>query len=140
MKRSFHIEAPVETVFEYLKDPTNDQDFLGYQIDDIKVTKEGVGTYYSWHAKIAGMPLRGFEVVTEFNPNKHVTERSSNPMVGTWSYDLEPEGSGTKLTMEHKLDSFWRLPPLRNLIDLFTERMSGVYMRRVRKAIETPAS
>lgn len=140
MKRSVHIEAPVKTVFEFLKDPEKDQGFMGYRIDDMKVTKEGVGTYYSWHAKIVGLPIRGFDVYTEFIPDKHVTERSSNPMVGTWAYDFEPEGSGTKLTIEHRPESLWGFPPLRNLIDVFTERMSGVYMRRVKELIEKPGN
>ncbi len=139
MKRSIHIEAPVETVFGSFKDPAKfvDLDPGGTQVDDVKVTKEGAGTYMSWHARIAGLPIRGFEVLTEVVPNKHITSRSSFGLVGTWDYDFEPEGSGTKLTLEHRLGSFWRIPPLRNLMDLVTERLNDSYMARVKDAIET---
>lgn len=140
MKRSIHIEAPVETVFDAFKDPAKFMD-LGpgdTQVDEVKITKEGVGTYMSWHAKIGGLPvMRGFDVYTDVVPNKHITERSSNPLVGTWDYDLEPEGSGTKLTMEHHPGSFWRIPPLRNLVELVVERMNDSFMPRVKDALET---
>lgn len=139
MKRSIHIEAPVETVFDSFKNPAKfmDLDPGGTQVDDVKVTKEGVGTYVSWHAKIAGLPVRGFSVITDAVPNKHITERSSNGMVGTWDYDFEPEGSGTKMTLEHHLESFWGIPPLRNLMDLVTARLNDLFMARVKDAIET---
>ncbi len=138
MKRSIHIEAPVEAVFDFVKDPANhDLDPFGTQVDDVKVAKEGVGTYYSWHGKIAGLTGRGFDVLTEVVPNKHITDRSSSTWTGTWTYDLEPEGSGTKLTTEHHPESFWRIPPLRKLMDLARERLSDSYLARVKDAIET---
>ena len=139
MMRSIHIEAPVERVFGAFKDPGRFWDLMPIhtQLDDVKVTKEGVGTYESWHGKIAGLPIQGFEVLTEVVPNKHITSRSSNAMVGTWDYDFEPEGSGTKLTMEHHVESFWRIRPLRNLWDLAGERMTVSFMARLKDALET---
>ena len=139
MKRSVYIEAPVETVFDSFKNPAKfiDLDPGGTQVDDVKVTKEGVGTYVSWHAKIAGLPVRGFSVITDAVPNKHITERSSTGMVGSWDYDFVPEGSGTKMSLEHHLESFWGIPPLRNLMDLVTARLNDLFMARGKDAIET---
>lgn len=146
-RRSIHIEAPVETVydsfFDSIKDPEKWRDLMEFvgAADEVKVTKEGTGTYMSWHMKIAGLPVaRGFDVLTDVVPGKHITERSSNAMVGRWEYDFEPEGSGTKLTMEHHPQSFWRIPPLRTLMDLATERMTDSFMARLKHLIETPAS
>ena len=139
MKRSIHIEAPVETVFSAFKDPAKLWDLMPIhtQLDDVKVTEDGVGTYESWHGKIAGLPVRGFEVLTDVVPNRHITSRSSNAMVGKWVYDFEPEGSGTKLTMEHHPESFWRIRPLRNLWDMAGERMTDSFMARVKDTLET---
>lgn len=139
MKRTIHIEAPVARVFDSFIDPAKFQDIypMDTRVDDVKLTKEGVGTYMSWHAKIAGLPVRGFDVVTDVIPNKHMTSRSSNPLVGTWDYDFEAEGSGTKLTMEHHPGSFWGIPPLRNLVELAVGRMSDSFMPRARDALET---
>ncbi len=142
MKKSIHIEAPVKTVFDSFMDPTKFWDLSPFdsKLDDVKITKEGVGTYTSWHARIYGLPLQGFSVYTDVVPNKHITERSSNPMVGTWDYDFEPEGSGTKLTLEHSPESFWRIPALRHLMDMTTERANALFMARVKDAIETKES
>ena len=120
MRRSIHIEAPVEKVFDFVKDPRNTPEgmTMPFEIKDIKLTDEGVGSYYSWVIRIAGLPVEGFEVYTEFLPNQRITERSSQSILGTFISTFEPEGSGMKLTMETHHGSFWRFPPFRQLADL----------------------
>lgn len=142
MKRSIHIEAPVKTVFDSFFDPkTFELMEFTTKLDDMKVTKERDGTYLSWHMQIAGRPVvRGFDVYTDVVPGKHITDRSSNAMVGTWEMDFEPEGSGTRLTMEHHWQSFWRVPPLRNLMDLGSARLTDSFMGRLKDTLETAAS
>ena len=139
MKVSYHIEAPVETVFDFFKDPSNQVDyrpFSAMEVHDAKMTKEGVGTYYSWSVKMFGIPVNGFEVFTDLVPNEHITEKSSNAMVGTWDYTFEPEGSGTKVTLEQQPRSLWALPPLRNLMDLAMPRMSRSFIDAVKAQLE----
>jgi uncharacterized protein YndB with AHSA1/START domain len=141
MRGTYHIEAPVEKVFDFFKDPSKSADlFSPMEIRELKVTEEGTGTYTSYHTKLAGLPFDAFSVYTEVVPNKHITEKSSNAMVGTWEYDFEPEGTGTKVTMEHHSRSFWNLPPLRNLGDLFTVRLNQSYMQRVKERIEASSN
>ena len=77
---------------------------------------------------------------TDVVPNRHITEKSSSALVGTWDYSFEPEGTGTKLTMEHHGRSFWRLPLMSNLMDLATSRMTESYMRRVKDRLESSGS
>lgn len=142
-KMSYYIDAPVESVFDFFKDPSNQVDsppFSDMKVHDAKMTKEGVGTHYSWSVKMAGIPVQGFEVVTDFVPNKHMTEMSSNAMVGTWEYTFEPEGSGTKLTMEHRQRSLWALPLLKNLTDYATTRFSRSFIEAVKAELETEAA
>lgn len=139
MKVSYHIDAPVEAVFDFFKDPASDSGFPRMEVLDSKPTKEGVGTYMSWRMKIAGIGWEGFEVITDLEPNTHITEKSSSAMVGTWDYFFEPEGSGTKLTMEHRPRSVWALPLLGNLVDYGTTRMSHLYIDRVKAQLEKPA-
>jgi hypothetical protein len=136
---SYHIDAPVESVFDYFKDPNNQVDsapFSAMKVHDVKMTKDGVGSFYSWSVKMLGIPLEGFEVITDFEPNKHITEQSSNAMVGTWEYTFEPEGSGTKVTMEHRQRSLWAVPPLRNLMDFALPRLSSSYVKAVKAELE----
>ena len=113
-RQSIHIEAPVANVFDFFTDPNNWREVEPEQIafKDVRLTQEGVGTHYTWAAKIAGFPLEGFDVFTEFVPNQRITDTSSSSLEGTWTYMFEPEGSGTKLTVENRVRSFWRSPPL----------------------------
>ncbi|MHB1874540.1 MAG: SRPBCC family protein [Streptosporangiaceae bacterium] len=142
MRRSIHIEAPVEKVFGFFldtfRDPSEFADLApgNPRYDEVKATKDGVGSYASWHARVYGLPMHGFDVVTDVVPGRHISQRSSNPMAGTWDYGFEPEGSGTKLTMEHRAASFWSVPPMRGLLDLAVDRMNEPVMERVKATIE----
>ena len=137
MQGTYHIEAPVETVFDFFVDPRKLADLLPPAgIRELKVTEEGIGTYTGYRTKIAGVPFESFSVYTDVVPNKHISEKSSSAMVGTWDFNFEPEGTGTKVTMEHHSRSFWNMPPLRNLGDLVAARMNESFMRRVKDRIE----
>lgn len=141
MRGTYHIDAPVKKVFDFFFDPRKGADlFPEMEIRDYKQTKEGVGTYTRYHGRLAGIPFSSFGVLTEVVPNKHITEESSNALVGTWDYSFEPEGSGTKVTMEHHSRFVWGLPPLSTLGDVLTSRMNEAFMRRVKERIETSAT
>ncbi len=136
MQRSFHIEAPVETVFDFFKDPANWRDIVLFEMRDTKVTKDGIGTWYGWRFKIAGIPVEGFDVFTDVVPNRHITERSSSAFFGTWDYAFAPEGSGTQVTITIRPRSFWRLPPFAQLLTLFMSSMGDTFMPRFKAKVE----
>ncbi len=138
-KKSFYVDAPVETVFDYIKDPNQQREAALYDLHDVTVTKEGVGTHFTWSRKVAGLRFEGFEVLTEVVPNKHIAERSSVALAGRWEYDLEPEGTGTRLTITLQPQSFWRFPPLDRLVGLAFAQVSKAVMPRWLKAIEEAA-
>jgi hypothetical protein len=146
MRSVHHIEAPVETVFDFFIDPRKSADLavggLSEEIREVKVTEGGTGTYYSWRIKIVGIPvpIEGFQVYTDVVPNKHITEKSSRAMVGTWDYTFEPEGTGTKLTMDHHSRSLWGIPPLSTLMEFVRPRMTESFVRQVRDHIEKASS
>lgn len=137
---TMHIDAPVEKVFRAFKDPLALADIavMDTEMFDVKETRQGTGTFYSWRIRIAGIPVEGFDVLTDVVPNKHITEKSSNAFVGTWEFDFESEGKGTKVTMEHRSRSFWGLPPFSYLIDLASARMSASFMPKVKERLESP--
>lgn len=138
-KNSFYVDAPVETVFDFIKDPNQQREVALYDLHDVKVTKEGVGTHFTWSFKVAGLRFEGFEVFTEVVPDKHIAERSSVSMAGRWEYDFEPEGTGTRLTVTLQPQSFWRFPPLDRLVGLAFAQMSKAVMPRWVKAMEEAA-
>ncbi len=136
MQRSFHIEAPVETVFDFFKDPGNWRDVALFEMPDMKVTKDGIGTWYGWRFKIAGIPIEGFDVFTDVVPNQHITERSSSAFFGTWDYTFEPEGSGTQVTFAIRPRSFWRFPPFAQVLAWGVSSMGDTFMPRFKAKIE----
>ena len=138
MKRSIHIEAPVEKVFDFFKDPRNMEDIVAtpMAVKDVKLTKEGVGTYYSWASKTPGLRLEGFDVYTEFVRNQRITDRSSWGLPGDWTFLFEPEGSGMQLTAEIHHRSFWRIPPLRELVEWGQGPIAGRMLSAVKAKME----
>ncbi|NKQ53905.1 hypothetical protein HFP15_13545 [Amycolatopsis sp. K13G38] len=140
MKRSIHIEAPVEKVFDLVKNPSYMPEgvTMHFEVTDVKKTDEGVGTSYSWVSKTPVLRMEGFDVYTEFVPNQRITDRSSSSMAGDITISFEPEGSGTKVTMESNSRSLWRFPPLRQLADFVKGMTAGRYLPAVKAEIETP--
>ena len=138
MKRSIHIEAPVEKVFDFFKDPKTvyEAAAMPFAIKDVKLTEEGAGTYYGWASKTPGLRIEGFDVYTEVIPNQRITDRSSSPSAGDSKLSFEPEGSGMKLTIETRQRSFWRIPPLRELVDLVQSTASERLLSAVKAKME----
>ncbi len=138
MKRSIHIEAPVEKVFDFFKDPKTAYEAVAtpFAIKDVKMTEEGTGTYYSWASKTPGLRWEGFDVYTEVIPNQRITDRSSSSSAGDSTLLFEPEGSGTLLTIETHQRSFWQIPPLRELVGLVQATASDRLLSAVKAKIE----
>ena len=136
--QSMHIDAPVTEVFDFFKDPNNwaRQAPQGVQFQGIRLTQDGLGTHYTWVAKIAGVSVEGFNVFTEFIPNQRITDRSSSSLEGTWRYYFEPDGSGTKFTVENQVGSFWRLPLLEPLLDRMTAKTHEPLFARLKALLE----
>ena len=136
-QQSFHVDAPVAKVFDFFKDPENWARLAeGVDFEDIVVTPQGLGTHYSWAGTVAGVTLKGFNVFTEFVPNRRITDKSSSSLEGTWTYSFEPEGSGTKLTLENQGRSVWCLPVLERLLDRMTAKTHEPRFARLKAILE----
>jgi len=135
---SFYIEAPVSKVFGFFRDPSNFAQAVPGQIEftDIVLTDEGVGTRYRWSTTVAGIPVRGIDTYTEYVPNRLVADRSSNALEGTWTYTFEPEGSGTRLTVENRTRSIWNIALLRHLLGLAAAKSHGPRFERIKATLE----
>ncbi len=102
-KRSVHIDAPVERVFDYMKDPQHFWDsFPGSArgnstMTDVSLTPEGVGSTYAWRGKMFIFRIDGVMTREEYIPNERIVDRSSTGPV--WTFLFEPDPSGTTLTV-----------------------------------------
>lgn len=141
--QSIHIDAPVEKVFDFYKDPRNqwstmsDQIVKRGEVTDVRMTKEGVGTYDSWTMKVAGLRMEGFDVVTEFVPGRRMTSRSSHPSVGTVTCTFEPERGGTRFTIQRQAGSFWAWRPVDRLFERFVAPSWQKSLENLKAQMET---
>lgn len=103
-KRSIHIEAPVEKVFDHIKDPHNQ--FDSYYTNDKPGVAEvdmapdsGEGSTWKWMSGVLlFIHLHGTMTREAFVPNERIVDRSSTGIV--WTYTVKPDQTGTILSLE----------------------------------------
>ena len=93
------IDRPIEAVFAFLSDGTNDPKFSPRVLEIAKTTDGpvGVGTIYKSTVKDAGVKTHREFKITEFEPPTKIrwSEISTNQVMATeGGYDLVSEGSG----------------------------------------------
>ena len=98
------IERPIEEVFAFLADGTNDPKFSPRVLEIAKTTDgpTGVGRVYASTVKDAGFKTKREFMITEFEPPTRIrwAEQSKNLVtVPEGGYDLGPEGEGTGVTL-----------------------------------------
>jgi uncharacterized protein YndB with AHSA1/START domain len=102
-KRTVHIDAAVQTVFDYVKDPRHflnampGSDPTHSAITDVTLTPEGVGTTYGWKGGMFGFHIHGVMTREEYVPNERIVDRSSTGPV--WTFTFEPDPTGTTLSL-----------------------------------------
>ena len=85
------------------------------------------------------MPVEGFDVFTEFVPNKRITDRSSLSLEGTWTYTFAVEGTGTRVTLQNRSGGLWRLPLLEWLVDALAVAGHRPVLATLKAKLETDA-
>lgn len=98
------IDRPIEEVFAFLADGTNDPKFSPRVLQIAKTTDgpPGVGTVYASTVKDAGVRTKREFEITEFEPPTRIrwTETSKNMItVPEGGYDLVPDGDRTRLSL-----------------------------------------
>ncbi len=140
--QSIYIEAPVEKVFDWFKNPRNwstlNPDAAHREeLADVHVTPEGLGTFHVWVIKpLPGIRYECFGVFTEFVPNKRIVDRWSLAIEGSETYTFDAEGSGTRLTIQAHPRSFWRVRPLGKLVDRFEGQENERALAKLKELME----
>lgn len=98
--RTITVNAPVETVFTFMRDPAKRWDARRHlEVSDVRMTPDGVGTTHRWKGKMLGITLMGgTNTCTELVPSKRLVERSTTGPVWTWTFG--PESGGTRMTVD----------------------------------------
>ncbi len=106
--RSIHIDAPVEKVFDYVKDPHNQWD--AYEMTDKATIAEkeiapdaGEGSTWRWQSHVLFIPTHGTMTRESYVPNERIVDHSTTGV--RWTYGFEPDEAGTTLTMQVEVSS-----------------------------------
>lgn len=116
-KRSTHIEAPVDVVFDYVKDPRHF--FAAFpqssanDLSAVNLTQDGVGSTYEWSGKMFIFKIDGVMTRQECVPNERIVDHSSTGPVWTWTF--APDETGTTLTLAFAMST--KLPLADKVID-----------------------
>ena len=102
------VDRPIEEVFAFLADGTNDPKFSPRVLEISKATDgpAGVGTVYKSTVKDAGMKTKREFKLTEFEAPTKIrwAEQSKNLITANeGGYDLEPAGDGTTRVTIHNV-------------------------------------
>jgi hypothetical protein len=103
------IDRPIDEVFAFLAEGTNDPKFSPRVLEIAKTTDgpPGVGTRFASTVKDAGMKTKREFEYTEFQAPTRIrwAERSKNLVTASeGGYDLVPDGNGTRLSVFNLLE------------------------------------
>ena len=103
------IDRPIEEVFAFLADGTNDPKFSPRVLEMAKTTDgpPGVGTTFASKVKDGGVKTKREFKITEFDPPNKIrwAEVSKNIVTADeGGYDLVSEGAGTRVTLYNVLE------------------------------------
>lgn len=132
------IQAPVERVFDLVKDP---EVWLGpdVKISDLHVAPEGVGTTFAASWRILGIPLKTTHEYTEFVPNEHFTSKAALGPV--FVVAVAPEDGGTRLSMRSDvIPSNWADAAVDSLAIKLTERSQEELLAGIKAKAEAGAA
>lgn len=99
LSRTITIAAPIETVFDVMKDPAAlmGQGALGAAVHDVRRTPDGLGTTFGWDTRVFGVHVAGTNEYTEVVPEQRLVMTASKGFVFVFS--LQPDGDRTRLTL-----------------------------------------
>lgn len=142
---STRIERPVEEVFAFVSDPTNDVKWHSTVLRAWRTSEGpiGVGSTFKWDAKFLGRREADVET-TGYEPNRAVaTLVKSGWMQVVVTYLVAAEGGATRITRRTEIPLpralRWLEPPLRPIARPFVSKDNGEHLRDLKKALERPA-
>jgi uncharacterized protein YndB with AHSA1/START domain len=103
--RDIVVNADPERCFDFIADPSLAPLFISslYSITPIEVEPRGPGNKWGFEYDMFGVPLRGeSECIAFERPSKYVWRSvpDSSMIDTTFTYSFEPEGGGTKITLD----------------------------------------
>jgi carbon monoxide dehydrogenase subunit G len=97
-----HIKSKPETVLAFIADVRNRTRYLSSlkSLTNIQGGPVGAGTTWNWKFAILGMEFDGTAHATQYEAGKTYAFHTEGGLHSKWIYRVEPEGEGTKLTVD----------------------------------------
>ena len=96
--KSFTIQRRPEEAFEYFANVENEARFNPWAIEVCKISSGPVGPGSRFRGRYKRFGTVEQEL-TEYEPPRHLVWRSNTMGAATMTFDLEPNGSGTRVTV-----------------------------------------
>jgi len=136
VEKCVRIDAPVEDVFAYLRDPMSNVEWLPGMMEVTEVSGQGVGARFRWVYKMAGILLKGESTVLEFVPNERFVSQSKGAIASTWTWDFASENGGSRvdLAVDYTVPVLGKLAE--NLVARQNERELDVALANIKARVE----
>ena len=118
-ERSVHIDAPVDKVFDYMKDPRHflemfpEKDRKDMAITEVNLTPEGVGSTTTMIGRMFVFHVKWVLTREEYVPNTRIVDHAN--LGGVWTSTFTPDETGTTLSLAFGWSS--RVPLVGELAD-----------------------
>jgi carbon monoxide dehydrogenase subunit G len=128
-----HVNNTPEAVLAYIADVRHRPLFLSMlkTISDVQGDPSAEGTTWKWTAGAFGVEFRGTARCLTHQPGRLYVSKTEGDVEGTVSYRVEPEGDGTRLTIESEC-----LMPTRLPLQAVLERMNRAEAERLGESLK----
>jgi uncharacterized membrane protein len=98
---SIIINCPIQNVFNYIIYPQNGPKYNSFlkETSDFEPSQPYLGQTFNWRYFMGGMTMKGAAKVIELTPNQKYIIDTTGDILSTWTYLLNEEPEGVKLTM-----------------------------------------
>jgi uncharacterized protein YndB with AHSA1/START domain len=136
---SITIDRPVEDVFAYVSDTTNDPAWHTDILEARKTSEGPIGTGTTWHAKFKptmGISEGVMEVVT-FEPNRTEVMRGDiGPMHPTLTFLFEPSNGGTKVTRHVQISVSGWMKIMSPMMGMMLPKQNKGFLANLKRVLE----
>ena len=100
--RIVKLPADPKRVIDYLSDVQNHPAFVSplKSVSGLSGGSHQIGTHWDWTFLMAGVEIQGRAETVAFEEGRRFAFRTTSGVQSTFSYSAEPDGAGSKFTME----------------------------------------
>ena len=136
---SIVIDRPVETVFAYVTDVTNDPAWHTDVLEAQKTSEGPIGVGTVWHARFKpamGISEGDMRVVTFEPGRKQVMTGDVGPMHPTLTYVLEPSNGGTKFTRHVQISVSGWMKIMSPMMGMMLPKQNKGFLANLKRVLE----